>query len=174
MTPHTFYCSNLKRIADLACAFPVALKHHLEGFQGHHQVSRHSLSRLLRVARPTPLLLLPLASPRRRTCGRRPYPLLYLHYLLDCPLVDLHHILERFKTHHNAFFHSLSHGGGVKWLLVACSVKSSLVASGFKGTRRNPPTASLLMHLLFPCGVRGGGVRESDPSLCGTRRMRVK
>jgi predicted membrane chloride channel (bestrophin family) len=29
--------SNLKRIADLLCAFPVALKHHLEGFMGQDQ-----------------------------------------------------------------------------------------------------------------------------------------
>ena len=135
--------------------------------------SPHFVSSLLRLARPTPLLPLPLASSRLRTCGRRTYPLLYLHYLLDCPLVDLHHILERVQTHHNATFHSLSHGGGVKWLL-ACCVKSSLVASGFKVTRRNPPIASLLMHLLFPCGVRGGRVRESDPFLCGTSRVRDK
>ncbi len=136
--------------------------------------SPHFVSSLLRLARPTPVLPLPLASSRRCTCGRRTYPLLYLHYLLDCPLVDLHHILERVQTHHNATFHALSHGGGVKRLLVACCVKSSLVASGFKVTRRNPPTASLLMHLLFPCGVRGGRVRESDPFLCGTSRVRDK
>ena len=41
----------------------------------------------------------------------------------------------------------------MKRLLVACSVKSSLVASGFKVTRRNSPTAPLLMHLLLPYGV---------------------
>ena len=131
--------------------------------------SPHLVSSLLRLARPTPLLPLPLASSRRRTCGRRTSPLLYLHYLLDCPLVDLN-----LQTHHNATFHSLSYGGGVKRLLVACSVKSSLVASGFKVTRRNSPTASLLMHLLLPYGVRGGRVRESDPFLCGTSRVRVK
>jgi hypothetical protein len=35
--------SNLKRIADLLCAFPVALKHHLEGFMGQEQVSFDSV-----------------------------------------------------------------------------------------------------------------------------------
>ena len=37
--------SNVKRIADLLCAFPVALKHHLEGYMGHDQ--EDELSRLV-------------------------------------------------------------------------------------------------------------------------------